>query len=224
MSSPSEGILDLLDSYAPNTRTTQKVDTLQASIIPAKTRSIQRTEVPVGKLSIFISSDTKEFSNERPRLKRLLEDVMSEFLSPVLLEKSGAKPQNVREISLRMARESDVYVGLLGRDFSELTRDEFREAWKANKPCFVYVEVKQLRRDSRVTKFIKNEIKPNLKYHTFHSRSELFKQVREDLTIFLAEVLSGGIKRWTTIQREEREHRVIPTTPAMYQLHYSGFP
>jgi hypothetical protein len=52
------------------------------------------------------------------------------FLNCVLMEDRGADPYSVSESSIKEVRESDIYVGIFGREYSHTTFLEYKEAIK----------------------------------------------------------------------------------------------
>jgi hypothetical protein len=74
-------------------------------------------------LEVFLSSDQKEFSKLRGHVSNEICSIP--FLSCTPLEETGADPSSVLEASLKAVRESDVYLGVFGREYSETTIKEY---------------------------------------------------------------------------------------------------
>ncbi|MCJ7559260.1 DUF4062 domain-containing protein [Candidatus Bathyarchaeota archaeon] len=142
-------------------------------------------------LDVFVSSDQIEFG----KLRRQLSDEICNipFLRCRLLEDTGADPSTVLDASLRAVRNSDLYVGVFGREYSEITIREYREAVKFRKPCLTYV--KNLRkRDERLAQFIDNVLRNDFKYFTFKSGAEVTGQLNVDLHNFILVTLKMGLE------------------------------
>lgn len=142
------------------------------------------------KLDIFLSSDQQEFTRIRGDLSRMLCTIP--FLKCLPLENRGADSSDVLESSLRGVRHSDVYIGIFGLKYSSITVEEFHEAVKYYKPCFIYVK-KIGGKDNRLETFIEDDVKSRFKYHQFRTNSELVEQVQNDLKKFIFETLRFGI-------------------------------
>jgi hypothetical protein len=110
------------------------------------------------------------------------------------MEDKGADSSSALEASLKAVRDSDIYVGLFGRKYSEVTMSEYREAVKLKKPIFAYVK-RARQRDKRVEKFIIEVLKRDFKYFLFGSDTkELTQQLELDLQNFIVDTLRMGIK------------------------------
>jgi len=138
------------------------------------------------------------------------------------LENRGAYSSDVLDASLRAVRHSNVYLGLFGSKFSDATAEEFREAVKYSKPCFIYVK-KVTRKDDILEKFIDDEIKSRFKYHPFRTNIELIKQVESDLRKFVLETLRFGIevrsrKKAETQALIKKEENVSTASSALQDL------
>jgi len=83
------------------------------------------------------------------------------FLKCTPLEDRGADSASVLEASLQAVRDSDIFVGIYGKEYSQITVEETREAIKTKKLGLTYVK-RETKRDPRLTEFIKNELSPAL--------------------------------------------------------------
>jgi hypothetical protein len=110
------------------------------------------------------------------------------------MEDKGADASSVKEVSLKGVRDSDIYVGVFGKEYSEITLLEYEEAVKYRKPCLVYVKnVRQ--RDPRIEKFIKEILQRDFKYFRFGSNTkEITNRLEKDLQNFITETLRMGIQ------------------------------
>lgn len=145
-------------------------------------------------LTVFISSSISEFSNLRVRM--ISEIKRFGFLTPVILEHEGARPVPVEEESMNKAGECDIFVGIFGEKYSDLTAKEFRKAIGEGKPCFIYV-LGGVVREGRLQEFLDKEVKPSVKYQEFSTNSDAIDIMTKDLSIFTGEVLRRGIGTWS---------------------------
>lgn len=110
------------------------------------------------------------------------------------MEERGADPYSVSEASIKALQESDIYVGIFGREYSDTTFLEYQEAIKNNKPCFAYIK-RARHRDDRLSAFLKNNLKPNFKYYEFgNDTDDLIRQLEVDLQNFIVSTLRLGIQ------------------------------
>ena len=169
--------------------------------------------MPRENLDIFLSSDQEEFEKERNKLSLAISNIP--FLACTPLENMGADSRGVLEASLRAVRNSDVYVGIFGREYSEITMKEYKEAVRNRKPCLTYVK-KVRRRDKKLTKFIDEELKNQFKYHQFSGKEDLYGQVANDLRRFIFETLQDGLEarkqKKEEVQRLIKEERQVAPT------------
>jgi hypothetical protein len=172
--------------------------------------------MPRENLDVFLSSDQEEFERERNKISQIISNIP--FLACTTLENRGAAARDVLEASLRAVRHSDIYVGVFGREYSETTVKEYREAVKYRKPCLTYVK-KAKQRDSRLQKFIDEELKNQFKYCSFRGKKNLYQQVENDLKSFIFETLQDGLeerehKKEETQKLIKEERQAAPTRPA----------
>jgi len=179
--------------------------------------------MPRENLDIFLSSDQEEFEKERKKLSRTISNIP--FLVCTPLEKMGADSRDVLEASLRAVRNSDVYVGVFGREYSEITIKEYKEAVRNRKPCLTYVK-KATRRDEKLTEFIEEELKSQFKYHQFRGKEDLYGQVASDLRRFIFETLQDGLEarkqKKEEVQRLIKEERQVAPTKTTIEEPLAG--
>jgi len=142
------------------------------------------------KLDVFLSSAQNEFKKERKALSAKISHMP--FLNCSLLEDRGADSVSVEEASIKGVRECDIYVGIFGNQYSEITVKEYREAVKLRKLCLNYVK-RTSNRDSTLQDFIDGELRPQFKYHEFKSRKNLYTQVENNLREQLSRLLRMGL-------------------------------
>lgn len=153
------------------------------------------------KLDVFVSSDIVEFKRKRKRLSVMINKMP--VLKCHLLEDRGAASDNVRNSSLEAAEACDIYVGIFGKEYSEITILECRTAINKRKRYLVYVQTtKKSRRDPELDNFIKTELKFLAKYHPFKSCRELEKQIMKDLGQQVGKILRAGSKALSEVKDE----------------------
>jgi hypothetical protein len=143
------------------------------------------------KLDVFLSSDINEFSYLRKKIK--LELNRSPFINCKILEDEGALPVNVREASLEASKNSDIYIGIFGKQYSGITVEEYNAAKSKNIPIFIYIKKIKKGRQIKLRLLIKNDIKINYKYEPFISNQKVIPVINENLANFLRKLLQKGI-------------------------------
>src|SRR5690242_19435592 len=108
------------------------------------------------KLKVFISSKMVELRDVREIVAKALDD--KGIKAWVYEADAGARPEGIIETSLREVDISDVYVGLFGEKYGEVTVQEYRYARSLKKPCFVYIRDKECQREEQLEDFLKSEI------------------------------------------------------------------
>jgi hypothetical protein len=165
-------------------------------------------------LDVFLSSDQEEFARLRNSLSK--KEWAVPFLTCTPLENRGADPINVVELSLKAVRDSDIYVGIFGRKYSETTIKEYTEAVKCRKPCFTYVK-KLNKRETKLSEFIEENLKNEFHYFEFRVNKDLIAQIDDDLRRFIFETLRIGLeerkrKKEETKSIEEKAEKAISTS------------
>ena len=143
------------------------------------------------KLDVFVSSDQSEFQRLRRQFRNTICDIQS--LTCALMEDRGAAPSTALDASLKAVRETDIYVGVFGKDYSEITIKEYQEAVKNKKPAFIYIK-KVNPRDAKLSDFIENTVKPSFLYFEFDKTSDAIRLLKDNLEDFLVETLRMGIE------------------------------
>jgi Domain of unknown function (DUF4062) len=152
-------------------------------------------------LEVFVSSNQKEFSRKRKRLEMMINSMY--YLTCRLLENRGADADNPRTRSLRAVRDSDLYIGLFGKRYSQITQEECKTALDNNKRCLIYVmDMKAELRDHRVSEFIEMELKHRISYHKFRSCKPLIEQIERDLKAQMISILRTGLGVMTQIKED----------------------
>ena len=117
------------------------------------------------------------------------------FVEVVRLERRGANPNPPISRSIEAVRESDVYIGIFGRKFSQATKEEFHEARRLGKPCFAYISDDN-NRDLAQSEFILNELDRTVTRYRFRDFEDLSSAVSDNINDFLGDSLTLGIQRW----------------------------
>ncbi len=162
--------------------------------------------MPNGKIDVFLSSDQKEFEKERKRLSKIVCEIP--FCSCIPIEERGADTVNVVEVSLKAVRKCDVYIGIFGSQYSETTIKEYNEAVKSHKSCLCYVK-KTRNRNIKLEVFIEIDLRNRFKYHEFKGKTELYKQVKNDLKKLVFETLRDGLE--FRKREQEKAIKIIET-------------
>jgi hypothetical protein len=143
------------------------------------------------KLDVFISSSINEFEKTRILLANRINKMS--FLEAVLLERRGADTENVLTVSLKGVERCDIYVGIFGTKYSEITIKEYRTAVQVGKDRLIYV-AKTAQREPKLAEFIKKELSDQSKYHQFENDPTLLKQVRKDLNSLVVKKFQSDSK------------------------------
>ena len=151
------------------------------------------------KYKIFISGAQKELKEERRAAKEFIRDdvLLSEYFDVFLFEDSPAKSKSSQTAYIEEVRKSDIYIGILGRQYGgsekiSPTETEFREAKATHKEILVYIKGQNTVDKSReagmqeLIKEIKNP-KAGYSYRRFENTGELTDLVYESLISFLKE-------------------------------------
>jgi len=170
------------------------------------------------KLDVFLSSDQQEFYKTRIKLAKMICGI--QFLECVPLESRGATDEDAKSASLKAARNCDIFIGIFGDQYSEITIEEYYEAVKHRKRCLFYVKRSRQRSDE-LSEFIDKELKTRFKYHEFKKRKDLCKQVKRDLNQLLFDTLNRGLK---TIKKEKARAQSIEKSAARMGVKFMAKP
>lgn len=122
------------------------------------------------------------------------EVVFALLLEPVMFESFGARPETPRKAFLEELRNSDIYVGIFGKKYSDATEAEYYEALKDKKDVLLYVkELLGQKRDADLEKLIK-EISGLHVYRIFKSLDDLRTGLKEDLVRLLSEKYKKSVR------------------------------
>lgn len=178
------------------------------------------------KLTVFISSKQNEFEIVREKLGKKIST--NQYLESILLERKGADSETPKDSSIKSVKKSDIYVGIFGMKYSNITIEEYRKAVKQKIPCLIYVK-KTKKRDEKLSNFLKEEIKSRFRYYEFSSKKELLQVVENDLNDFVFDLLVDGLKIYKRRKRkvietvEERQRQVKKTIRKEQENVYDNF-
>ena len=164
------------------------------------------------KLEVFISSKQDEFKRKREEVEKLISK--HPYLESRLLEKRGANAENPTNASVKAIQKSDIYIGIFGEKYSEVTVNEYREAVKKRIPALLYLK-KVKNRDEKLAEFLESEVKSNFKFHEFKGCKKLLEQIDEDLNEFIYGLLEEGLQLYNT--RKEKVVQVTENTAKKVQ-------
>lgn len=158
---------------------------------------------PTGeKLKVFISSKMMELRDVREFVAKALDDRGIEAW--VYEAHAGARPEGVVGTSLREVAVADIYVGLFGEKYGEVTVQEYRHARALRKPCFIYIRDKGMQREKALESFLQAEVydlQRGVTYAYFDSAVRLGAQVAGDIMTWL-------VRRHREMTSEIQEARV----------------
>lgn len=144
---------------------------------------------------IFISSNQKEFESERNQIKKEIENSkVSLFYEVSLFEDFEASGQTAQEIFLNQARNSDIYIGLIGEKYGDnlisgisATELEYNAFKEVHNDAWFFVKNLEYRED-KTLEFLQ-KIEDNHKYVEYKTKDELIKKIIKTLTNFIIQKL-----------------------------------
>ncbi|MDR3223591.1 MAG: DUF4062 domain-containing protein [Methanobrevibacter sp.] len=146
----------------------------------------------MSKLKIFVSSNQKEFEHARLSIKQFIENtpIYSNLFEVFIFENRVAEGRSPDEIYLKEVEESDIFLGLIGKNYGEIhenglsaSEEEFDIFLKSSniKNTFVYI-LENINPDKNTEKFIKKA--HIVKYDRFNHENLLMK-IQRSLEKFL---------------------------------------
>ncbi|MDQ0723533.1 putative NACHT family NTPase [Paenibacillus sp. W4I10] len=138
------------------------------------------------KLRVFISCHTVEFRDVKEILVKELEE--RGINAWVFTANNDSAPESIITTSIQQVEAADLYIGLFGSSYSELSEREYTYARQNSKPCFVYIRDEDSSRDIELTKFLDNEVFDKHKgvtYSFFNSALTLGYNVAESVMKWL---------------------------------------
>lgn len=143
------------------------------------------------KFKIFISSNRKEFYDERKLIKESIEKdmILNRFFKVFAFEEEPASGQTPQKRYSEAVLESDIYIGLIGSEYGTTlesgispTETEYNLFDDDENTYFFLKEV--YNREDKALKFIKR-IENRHTYQTFNSQEQLITEVKRSLGDFL---------------------------------------
>ena len=141
---------------------------------------------------IFLSSNQKEFEQERLFIKQEIENdyLLNRFFEIFAFENTSASEKSPQELYSREVTDSDIYIGLIGSDYGNIlesgispTELEYNLFNRVHNEAYIFIKRTQFR-DDKTTQFI-DKIRNERSYQRFSDRYGLFSQIRKRLGDFL---------------------------------------
>lgn len=137
-------------------------------------------------LRVFISSRMTELRDVREVVTAALQN--KGIHAWIFETDAGARPEDVQATSLQEVEKADIYVGLFGQSYGEVTMQEYRRAVELHKPRFVYIRDKDSQREPRLERFLHDEVydlRHGVTYAYFDSVVRLCDRVTDDIMAWL---------------------------------------
>ena len=141
------------------------------------------------KYKIFISSNRKEFEQERKFIKQEIENdyILNRFFD--VFEELTANGQSPEELYSEEVINCDIYIGLIGSDYGNISKSgisptelEYDLYNKTHNDTLIYLKNVEFR-DEKTEEFIKKI--GTHSYTHFEDRYDLIKQIKERLANFI---------------------------------------
>ena len=149
-----------------------------------------RIRTPDQRLRVFVSSTLKELEPERRAARTAIERLR---LAPVMFE-LGARPHPPRELYRAYLDQSDVFVGVYGREYGWIAPDEeisgLEDEWRLaprDMPRLIYVKQAADREERLAALLARIRDDDRASYKPFADAAELAELVEADLATLLAE-------------------------------------
>ena len=106
------------------------------------------------RLQVFVSSTVEELKDARAIAREAINDFQ---FSPLMCEDWGASTESSRKTYLKEIKNSDVYIGIFWKNYSEPTVEEYREAIRLGKEILLYVKKEENElRNNNLKEFLTN--------------------------------------------------------------------
>lgn len=150
-------------------------------------------------VKVFISSNQKEFSNERKYLfDGLMEDsFFNKTIELFVFEKDNANSLPSNEVFIGAVEQADIYIGLIGQQYGGIYEDsvsatEYEYNAYISKKHNDYFFVKKCEeRDEKSQAFLER-IRPLNKYKNFTTKEQLLDEVKKVLYDFIDDKLESS--------------------------------
>lgn len=161
-------------------------------------------------IKVFISSSQAEFGKFRKNLKTVIDSELRNYqriFNAILVE--SKRGINVYADIEKGISEASIYIGIFGRDYSQITVDEFKKARSNILPLLIYRFRKNRRiksitsGGSKVDKFLEDEV---MRYGIrirgpYHSEDDLESAIMTDLVFQMVEMVKESANVRRTIGR-----------------------
>ena len=94
----------------------------------------------------------------------------------------------MEESSIRVVEATDIFVGLYWKRFDRVAEQEFSQAQRCQKPCFIYIRDQGIKREKALEEFLQLHIynpKQGINSNYFDSAVKLGEQVADDIMRWL---------------------------------------
>ena len=148
--------------------------------------------------NIFISSNQKEFVEERLRIKKEIETdyFLSKIFKVFIFEDTPASGKTSQDTYLDEIEKTDIYIGLIGSDYGTVldsgispTEEEYDRYNEIGDNCYIYIKNVSVR-DNNTKKFISKIQKTNT-YKKFDTTNELIEEIKRSLTEYMTNKLKN---------------------------------
>lgn len=145
---------------------------------------------------IFISSNQKEFAEERKMIKEEIENdfFLCNLFEVFLFEDNPAIGKTAYDIYMDNIEETDIYIGLIGSDYGNIlnsgkspTEEEYDKYNKIGDESYIFIKNSN-NYDEKSLKFIK-KIQNNNVYKRFTSIDELIYEIKRSLVNYVRKFL-----------------------------------
>lgn len=145
------------------------------------------------KFNVFISSVQGEFKKERSALEEYISSdaLLKLFFTPFLFERISARSGSPEKIFLKEVEESDIYIGLLGKNYGfedesgiSPTEKEYNAAGNKGIPRWIYILKTLASRNEKEELFIK-KVSREVSWKFFSNIENLKKEIYRSCIEFL---------------------------------------
>jgi hypothetical protein len=134
------------------------------------------------RIKVFVSSKTVELRDMREMLGQHLDE---RGIDTWIYESNSViHPDNSQTASLSEVDAADLFIGLFWKKYNDVTVQEFRHARRLKKPCFIYVQDQNTKREQELENFLAAEVLDVAAGVTsvyFDKESLLLEQVADDI-------------------------------------------
>ena len=148
--------------------------------------------------NVFISSNQKEFSEERLRIKKELESdyFLSKIFKVFIFEDTPASGKTSQDTYLDEIEKTDIYIGLIGSDYGTIldsgispTEEEYDRYNQIGDNCYIYIK-NVPKRDNNTLNFIRKIQRTNT-YKRFDNTDELIEEIKRSLADYMTNKLKN---------------------------------